>query len=814
MILNENSFILIAYILSAGICVTVSAQSAMIAFGDRNNTVYSYFSALSLMAALYLGATAYYYQAGSFESAVLALKIQIAAICLGYPILIKFIEIYTGSKNNRLFTVITFITSILLIINYLSPYSLRYLSMEKLPALVLPWGEVLNRYAGQINPYRSFGVIGVIIYIWGILQGLKLYQRGERLKGILLSLSLILILLGGIWGTLVDLGHLNFFYISGFAFLSLVMMMNFQLAKEYQEFSKQIKKNNHELALAATAFEAHDAILILGPDLHILRVNQSFEKFTGFQAEDLIGKTAAIFDTEKFNAEFYQDLMRTLFIKGDWINQAELKHKNGSILPVFAKFTLLKDASDRIRNVVCIYSDLSEIKKKEEYLDHIQKTDQLTGLLSRKYFVEQLADYLNSTSEKHEYGALVFIDLDGFKSINDTYGHARGDLVLFETAYRLKQFTKSSDLIARLGADEFVVFLKNIGTNEIEVSYAAADFAEQALKTIAEKYHLASKQCYMTASIGVTLSVGYVKDPFELIKRADIAMTNAELKGGNCVQFFENSLQDKVQRHTHLQFDLHSAIEANQLQLFYQLQVNQNLTPVGAEALIRWNHPEKGLIPPSEFIPLAEKSSLIKHIGNWVLHAACKQLELWSHQSATKHLKLSLNISAIQLMDADFVDQVKSIIAAYEVDPSCLKFEITETAAIGNINLVIEKLLLLKRELGIQLSIDDFGTGYSSLSQLKNLPIDELKIDMSFIRNITKNKTDEMMVKTIIDLGKNLDFDIVAEGVEYKEQYQLLKNHGCYKYQGYLFAKPLQIDDFDLHLLTLQHPFDSLFEKQ
>ncbi len=196
------------------------------------------------------------------------------------------------------------------------------------------------------------------------------------------------------------------------------------------------------------------------------------------------------------------------------------------------------------------------------------------------------------------------------------------------------------------------------------------------------------------------------------------------------------------------------------------------------------------------------------------MHTACKQLELWSHQSATKNLKLSVNVSAVQLMEADFVEQVKSIIAAYEVDPYFLKFEITEAVAIGNINLAIEKMLLLKQQLGIKLSIDDFGTGYSSLSQLKNLPIDELKIDRSFILNIAKNKTDEMVVKTIIDLGKNLNFDIVAEGVEYKEQYQVLKNHGCYKYQGYLFAKPLPVDDFDLHLLALQHPFDSLFDKQ
>lgn len=811
MMLNGNSYLLTAYILSAGICITFAVQSAMIALGDTNKIVYRYFSGLALMAAFYLGATVNYYLATSPESAIFALKIQITSICLGYPLLAKFIEIYSGIKNSRLLTFIVFITVILLIYNFLSPYSLRYVGMEKLPALVLPWGEVLNRFVGQLNPYRLFGVVGVIIYVWGALQGYRLHQRGESLKGVLLSLSLILILLGGVWGTLIDLGLLNSFYISGFSFLSLVVMMKLQLANEYKEFTREIEKNNHELALAASAFEAHDAILILGSDLNTIRVNKSFQNFTGYKSEDLIGKSPFIFDTEKCNAAFYDELMRTLFKKGEWIGHAELKHKNSSILPVFAKFTVLKDASDQIRNVVCIYSNLSEIKKTQEYLDHIQKTDQLTGLLSRKYFVEQLADYLNLKSESNEYGALVFIDLDNFKSINDTYGYIYGDLLLFNTAFRLKQLTKPTDFISRLGVDEFVIFLKNIGTNEIEVSYAAADFAEQVLKTIGEKYKLVSEQCYITASIGVTLSLGHIKDPFELIKRADIAMTSAELRGGNCVNFFEASLQDKVKRHTHLQFDLHTAIETEQLQLFYQLQVDQDLIPVGAEALIRWNHPEKGLIPPSEFIPLAEKTRLIKHIGNWVLHTACKQLELWAHQSATKHLKLSVNVSAIQLMDVDFVDQVKSIIASYEVDPSFLKFEITEAIAIENISLAIEKMLLLKRELGIQLSIDDFGTGYSSLSQLKDLPIDELKIDISFIRNIARSKRDEMVVKTIIDLGINLNFDIVAEGVEYTDQYHLLKKHGCYKYQGYLFAKPLPIDDFDMHLLTLKHPINTLF---
>jgi diguanylate cyclase (GGDEF)-like protein/PAS domain S-box-containing protein len=809
MSLSVNAYFLVAHIIAVGICISVFAQSAMIALGDTNKLVYRYFSALALVAALYLGSTAYYYQAGSLALAVIALKIQITAICLSYPILIKFVEMYSGGRSSKLFIPIILIVSLLLIINYLSPYSLRYLSLEASPKLYLPWGEELNRYHGQINPYRSFGWIGMIIYVWGILQGVRLYKRGVHSKGILLSLSLILILIAGIWGMLIDLGQISSFYIAGFGFLSLVMMMNFQLAKEYQALSNQIAKNNDELALSALAFEAHDAIMILERDFNITRVNKSFEDYTGYSAEDLIGKPAAIFDTEKCNAAFYQDLKQTLILKGEWIGHAEVKHKNGAILPVFAKFTLLKGASDQIRNVVCIYSNLSEIKKQEEYLDFIQNTDQLTGLLTKQYFVAQLADYLNLQSDTNPNGALVFINLDNFKSINDAYGHTYGDLLLFITAFRLKQLIKPTDLIARIGADEFLVFLKNRGTNETQVSQAAADFAGQALQVISEKYSLSQHECFITASIGVKLSLGQSKNPFELMKRADIAMTAAESRGGNCVQFFESSLQDIAERNTHLQFDLHHAIGANQLQLYYQLQVNQDLMPVGAEALIRWNHPEKGLILPLEFIPLAEKSVLIKQIGHWVLHAACQQLELWSHQSAAKHLKLSVNVSAIQLMDADFVDQVKSIMATYDTDPSLLKFEITEAIAIGDVNLAIETMLLLKQKIGIQLSIDDFGTGYSSLSQLKNLPIDELKIDRSFIRNITKNKTDEMVVKTIVDLGKNLNFDIVAEGIEYKEQYQLLKNLGCYKYQGYLFAKPLPADDFDLHLLILQYSSDA-----
>ncbi len=810
MTLNGNSFLIFTYIFSAGICVMISIQSAMIGLGDANKIIYRYFSLLTLTAAVYLGATVNYYVVASIESAVLALKIQTAAACVAYPFFIKFIEVYTGSKSSRLLTIVLLLVGIQLIINFLSPFSLRFSSLEQHPSLVLPWGEALNQYSGQLNPYRFFITIGFFIFSWGVIQGFRQYQRGERLKGALLSISLMLMLVGAVWGALIDYGFVRSFYIVGFTFLFLVMVMNWQLTHEYKNFTSKLEMNIHELEIAASTFEAHDAIMILGADLFILRVNKSIEKFTGYKADELIGNLPHFLQTEKYNAAFYDEIVQILLQKGGWTGHLELKHKGGRIYPAFANFTLIKDSLGYIKNVVCIYNDLSEIKKAEEYLCHIQNIDQLTGLLNRKSFIEKLGSYLAAPSAIHEYGALVFINLDNFKSINDTFGHGCGDLLLLETAFRLKELVNKEDLAARLGGDEFVIFLKNIGTNEKEASYAAADFAERALAAIAVKCNLALGECYCTASIGVTLSLGNIKDPFELIKCADIAMTRAEELGRNCVQFFEKSLQENIERQTHLQFDLHNAIKNNQLELYYQLQVNQDLNPVGAEALIRWNHPELGLIPPSQFISLAEETLLIKSIGSWILHAACKQLVQWSHQSATKNLKLSVNVSAIQLMDPDFVDQVKIIIQEYEIDPSYLKFEITESIAIENTNSVIEKLLRLKQKLGIQISIDDFGTGYSSLAQLKNLPIDEIKIDLSFTRNITKNKTDEMMVKTIIDLGKNLNFDIVAEGVEYKEQFNLLKMYGCNKYQGYLFAKPLAIDDFDMHVLNFKHQIDSI----
>lgn len=372
----------------------ISIQSAMIGLRDANKIIYRYFSLLTLAAAFYLVATVNYYLLALVESAALALKIQTAAICLAYPILIKFIEEYTGSKIKRLFTVVLLFSGFQLIANYLSPYSLRFSSLEKLPALVLPWGEALNQYSGQLNPYRFFGTVGFFIFCWGAIEGFRQYQRGERLKGALLSISLMLMFIGGVWAALIDYGLVRSFYIAGFTILFLVMVMSLQLTHEYKNFTSKLEKNNHELEIAASTFEAHDAILILNADLNIVRVNISFEKFTGYEAEELIGKFPNFLQSEKYNAEFYDDLLQILLQKGEWTGQVGVKNKGGYICPAFAKFTLLKDSHGQIKNFVCIYNNLSEIKKAEEYLNHIQNIDQLTGLLNRKSFIEKLGSYL------------------------------------------------------------------------------------------------------------------------------------------------------------------------------------------------------------------------------------------------------------------------------------------------------------------------------------------------------------------------------------------------------------------------------------
>jgi diguanylate cyclase len=432
--------------------------------------------------------------------------------------------------------------------------------------------------------------------------------------------------------------------------------------------------------------------------------------------------------------------------------------------------------------------------------------DVLTSLPNRRL----LSDYLNQVfldcERLKSCGAVLFLDLDDFKNINDLRGHNAGDQLLQQVAQRLQESLREGDFIARVGGDEFVVVINDIGADRLRASESSKVLAEGLIQVIAQPFLIDGYHYHTSPSIGICVFLGGEFDEVEVLRRADIAMYQAKKLGRkNTLQFYDDTQNPALQHRAAIESDLKSALDNHQLLLYYQIQVDQNKNNIGAEILLRWNHPALGIIPPSDFIPIAEESGEIINIGSWVLTQACIQLKLWEKSSILNKLKLSVNVSALQFNQPDFVDAVIKTIRATKCNPALLRIELTESLILQNMDNVISKMTLLRKE-GIFLSLDDFGTGYSSLSVLKRLPLDELKIDQSFISDIQNDNVDKFIAQTIITMGKNLGLTVIAEGVETEEQRSLLNEYGCHIYQGYLFGMPMALHEFESSLLNKKSP--------
>jgi len=441
---------------------------------------------------------------------------------------------------------------------------------------------------------------------------------------------------------------------------------------------------------------------------------------------------------------------------------------------------------------------LAELRRlqAEDEIKHLAFYDQLTSLPNRQLFLDRLHQAFAFSARSGRECAVLYIDLDNFKDINDTIGHEFGDLLLQQTAQRLKSCMREGDTVARLGSDEFVVLLEDLSKQPIEAATQAKVVGEKIFATLNQPYQLAKHEYHSTASIGATIFSDHHQSAEELLKRADIAMYQAKKAGRNTLIFFNPKMQDIINTRTTLGSELRAALENRQFHLYYQIQVDSSHRPLGAEALIRWLHPERGLVSPAQFIPLAEATGLILPIGQWVLETACAQLKAWEQNALTRDLVLAVNVSAKQFHQADFVAQVQALVQRHAINPMLLKLELTEGMLLENIEDTIAAMNALK-EIGVQLSLDDFGTGYSSLQYLKRLPLDQLKIDQSFVRDIVVDSSDKAIVRTIIAMAQSLDMDVIAEGVETEEQRQLLLDRSCTHYQGYLFGKPVPIEQFE-----------------
>ncbi|QYF94669.1 EAL domain-containing protein [Massilia sp. PAMC28688] len=459
------------------------------------------------------------------------------------------------------------------------------------------------------------------------------------------------------------------------------------------------------------------------------------------------------------------------------------------------------DAGGRLKQVVVNFDDISPRKLAEEKIHHLAFFDALTDLPNRRLLMNRLQAAIAGAARTHRYGAVLFIDLDKFKTINDVLGHGMGDQMLIEVATRVRGCVRDTDTVARLGGDEFVVLLPDLDQDQGAASQKTAHIAEKIRLALTDPFQLHNTMHHSSPSIGASLFAGSGDSAEVLLRQADMAMYKAKDAGRNTMRFFSAAMQLAVETHAALDADLRHAVARGQFSLHYQLQVDAGGRALGAEALLRWTHPARGAVSPMQFIPIAEESSLIIDIGNWVIDSACAQLGAWHRDARLRHLTLAVNVSARQFHQGDFVARLAAALARHRFDVSCLKLELTESVVLGDVAEVVVKMRAL-RALGVGLSMDDFGTGYSSLSYLKQLPLDQIKIDQSFVRDISTDPTDAVMVKTIIDLARNFHLHVIAEGVETKAQLAFLQRHGCNAYQGYLFSKPIPVDAFEAMLRT------------
>lgn len=554
------------------------------------------------------------------------------------------------------------------------------------------------------------------------------------------------------------------------------------------------RQNKVRQLVAATAFESLSGMCITDRQQVILQVNQAFTELTGYSAQEAVGQTPRLLKSGHHDAAFYQAMWLALKEQGRWQGEIWNKRKDGAVFMALLSISTVVDAGGAVTHYIGSFFDITDRKTAEAQLIQLAYFDPLTQLPNRRLLMDRLTHALAATKRNGLYGALLFVDLDHFKVINDTRGHEAGDLVLVETARRLRGAVRAEDSVARLGGDEFVVLLDGLHAQELESAAQAQIVAEKILHSLAQPYRVNGYEFHCTASIGVDL-FARESSAIDLIQHADLAMYQSKVAGRNRLRFFDPDVQSQVIAVAALGNDLYHALDLGQFSLYYQPQVNLQGKIVAAEALLRWQHPARGLVTPGEFIGLAEETNLIVPIGQWVLQTACAQLKAWESMPLARHLQLAVNVSACQYRQDSFMASMQQVLRVSAIDPAKLVLEVTESMML-DVPAAIEKMNELKK-LGVRFSMDDFGTGYSSLASLMLLPLNELKIDKSFVSKLGLDANDAIIVRATIAMGQALGLEVIAEGVETQAQLGMLVDKGCLRFQGYLFSRPVPVEAFE-----------------
>ena len=559
-----------------------------------------------------------------------------------------------------------------------------------------------------------------------------------------------------------------------------------------------------QISVAAMVFDHNQtAIIITDSSEQIIAVNPAFTLITGYRPEEIIGQTPRKLSSGEMDAAFYKRMWDSLLEKGEWQGEIRNRRKNGECYTEWIKINAVRDEDGTLSHYIATCLDITDRVHADEHIQRLANYDTLTNLPNRVLARAQIKQaMLNARDARHQV-ALLFMDLDHFKEINDSLGHSVGDQLLqlvtqrFTACIRAHNRSISHDTIARQGGDEFTLLLC-----ELENAEVAATIAHRLLESLQAPFHLNGKMLHMSMSIGISLFPGDADDIDDLISHADLAMYEAKHSGRSSYRFFNTEMAIRSSEGLRLKNDLYGALEQNQLTLHYQPIVEMTGDRIVAfEALMRWHHPVLGLIPPDQFIPLLEQSSLFAPVGNWLLDTACRQCRAWRQASGRESLSIAVNLSARQFQEPRIVETVRAALEKHDLPARCLEVELTESIAIQEIDKTVAALQGLS-ELGVRCSLDDFGTGYSSLSYLRDFSLSTLKIDRSFVSRVPGNEKDDAVIRAVLGIAASLGLRVIGEGVETEAQRQFLQQQGCHEYQGFLFSRPLPADEAERLLLS------------